>query len=211
MKNLKDKNKLLLAMLMGAPLLLILILQIGLDNAKATVDYFVAAAGLIAVSSAVLVMLSDIIPQSLKHKLVFLRLWNELPGHRCDKLCFSDPRLAEDELKATWQNVFGDHVSKKQRNGLWYKHIYKPVMDSPQVQSAHQKFLLYRDATAGSLVIIILLAAWAWCEVSIPHLGELHPWAITIQGLFIITMLFCAQSNGNRMVVNATVVKTSGD
>lgn len=209
MKNLKDKNKLMLATLMGAPLLLILVLQIGLDNTKATIDYFIAAAGLIAISSAVLVMMSDAIPQTLKHKLVFLRLWNELPGHRCDKLCFADPRLERAELESTWQHVFGNDISRKERNGLWYKHIYKPVMNTPQVQSAHQKFLLYRDTTAGSLVIMLLLIIWTWNEISLPHLGVLHPWAIAIQGFFIVAMLLSAQANGKRMVVNATVVKTT--
>lgn len=208
MQNLKDKNKFSLAALMGAPLLIILVLQVGLADSKEAIDY-VAAAGLAAIVTAVLVMLSDVLPQSLKHKLVFLRLWNELPGHRCDILCFADPRLAVDELKDKWQQVFGDGISRKERNGLWYRHIYKHVMDKPQVHSAHQKFLLYRDATAGSVVVMLLLMAWKWSGVALPYLGVLHPWAFGIQAFFIICTLFGAQSYGNRMVVNATVIRTA--
>ncbi|UTI02693.1 hypothetical protein NJR02_00265 [Aeromonas caviae] len=209
MQNLKDKNKLSLAGLMGAPLLITLVLQIGISDAKGTVEYFTAAVGLAALAGGVLVMFSDVLPQALKHKLVFLRLWNELPGHRCDKLCFAEPRLSTDELKTSWHHVFGAEIPRKERNGLWYKHIYKPVMDEPQVQSAHQKFLLYRDATAGSLIILLLLVAWAWSGLSLPYLGGLHPWAIGIQAFFIVCMLFGAQSYGNRMVVNATVMRTT--
>ncbi|MBW3166482.1 hypothetical protein [Ferrimonas balearica] len=207
MQNLKEKNKWPLAMLMSAPLLITLVLQVGISDAKGTIDYVAAAAGLAALAGGVLVMLSDVIPQGFKHKLVFLRLWNELPGHRCDKLCFAESRLATDELKASWHHVFGSEIPRKERNGLWYRHIYQPVMDEPQVQSAHQKFLLYRDATAGSLVILLLLVAWAWSGLSLPYLGGLHPWAIGIQAFFIICTLLGAQSYGNRMVVNATVIR----
>ncbi|GAA5187140.1 hypothetical protein [Ferrimonas gelatinilytica] len=209
MQNLKDKNKLSLAGLMGAPLLINLVLQVGISDAKGTIDYFVAAAGLAALTGTVLVMLSDVLPQRFKHKLVFLRLWNELPGHRCDKLCFAEPRLVTDELTTSWHHVFGSEIPRKERNSLWYRHIYKPVMDEPQVQSAHQKFLLYRDATSGSLINLLLLVTWSLSGLELPYLGALHPWAIGIQAFFIICTLASAQSYGNRMVVNATVLRTA--
>lgn len=207
MQNLKDKNKLSLVGLMGAPLLLSLVLQVGIDDAKGTIEYFAAAAGLSALVGVVLMMFSDVLPQTFKHKLVFLRFRNELPGHRCDKLCFAEPRLEADKLKTSWYHVFGSEIPKEMRNGLWYQHIYKPVMNEPQVQSAHQKFLLYRDATAGSLIILLLLVAWAWSGLNLPYIGELHPWVIGIQAFFIICTLSGAQSYGNRMVVNATVIR----
>ena len=209
MDSLKDKNKLSLAGLMGAPLLIILVLQVGLEGTKTALDFLVAA-GLATVASGVLVMLSDSLPQSIKHKLVFLRLRHELPGHRCDKLCFSDSRLEKDELLNNWPHVFGEEASIAARNMLWYKHIYKPVMSEPPVQSSHQKFLLYRDAAAGSLLILILLAIWTFGGFNAPHLGTLHPWAIAIEAVFLLIMMVSSKNYGKRMVINATVVRAYG-
>ncbi|HIF9164173.1 TPA: hypothetical protein ACX6S8_001177 [Photobacterium damselae] len=208
MQNLKDQNKLSLAALTGTPLLIIFVLEVGLSDAKSAIDY-VTAAGLVALAVTLLVLLSDVIPQSLKNKIVFLRLWNELPGHRCDKLCFADPRLEKNELQTTWQHVFGGDVCDSERNSLWYRHIYKPVMEEPQVQSAHLKFLLYRDVTAGSLLILLILIAWSLSGLQLPHIGTIHPWAIGIEAVFLLGALLSAQSYGKRLVVNATAIRTA--
>ncbi|MBW8191830.1 hypothetical protein K0504_12360 [Neiella marina] len=210
MANLKEENKLALAGLMGTPLLLTLVLQVGLEESKGFLDYAMAA-GFSALATVVLVMLADVLPQSLKHKLVFLRLWHELPGYRCHQLCFSDARLDREELVDAWPHVFGNEVEKSDRNRLWYKHIYKDVMEKPQVRSAHKRFLLYRDSCAGTLVVLLTLILWTTTGLDVPHLGLLHPWAISIQGGFLMLLLLSAQSNGKRMVVNATVTKLSID
>jgi hypothetical protein len=208
MQNLKDQNKFTLAALTGAPLLIIFVLEVGLSDAKSAIDY-VTTAGLVVLAVALLVLLSDIIPQSLKNKIVFLRLRNELPGHRCDKLCFADPRLEKSELQTKWQHVFGGEICDSERNSLWYRHIYKPVMDEPQVQSAHLKFLLYRDVTASLFLVLIMLVAWSVSAVQLPYLGTIHPWAIGIEATFLLFALICAQTYGKRLVVNATAVRTS--
>ncbi len=205
--NLKDKNRLALAGLMGAPLLIIFVLQVGLDEARTALDFLIAA-GVASVATSVLVMLSDFPPQSIKHKLVFFRLWNELPGHRCDKICFSDSRLDKKELLSDWPDVFGRDVATGARNMMWYKHIYKPVMNDPAVQSSHQKFLLYRDAAAGSFMVLMIMAVWAYSGFYAPHLGLLHSWAIAIEIAFLLIMVASAKTHGNRMVVNATVSRS---
>ncbi|PSV95631.1 hypothetical protein [Photobacterium iliopiscarium] len=208
MQNLKDQNKLSLAALTGMPLLIIFVLEVGISETKSVIDY-VTGVGFVALAVTLLVLLSDVIPQSLKNKIVFLRLWNELPGHRCDRLCFADPRLEKNELQTTWEHVFGGEICESERNALWYRHIYKPVMDEPQVQSAHLKFLLYRDVTASSFVILSILIVWSVSGVQLPYLGTIHPWAIVIEATFLLCTLICAQTYGKRLVVNATAIRTA--
>ncbi|WP_158240032.1 hypothetical protein [Enterovibrio norvegicus] len=52
MQNLKDQNKLSLAALTGTPLLIIFVLEVGLSDAKSTIDY-ITTAGLVVLAGRV--------------------------------------------------------------------------------------------------------------------------------------------------------------
>ncbi|WP_111748524.1 hypothetical protein [Salinisphaera orenii] len=208
MRSLKTSNSFRLGGLLGAPLVIILLLHSGwefLGNYLA----IPAIAGLATIAASVLVMLSDAVPQNIKQKLVFLRLKRELPGHRCDKLCYSDPRFSRAELAALWPNIFGATSVPETRNGFWYSEIYKPVRDSFTVQSAHRNFLLYRDATAGYFLTFLVLVVWWFFDIHLPHLQGIKISDLWVILPFLFFAWASARSYGNRMVVNAVLEKVA--
>ena len=44
-------------------------------------------------------VLSNFLPNSVKHPLVFLRFHHVLPGHRCKRICKKDPRFSMEDLE----------------------------------------------------------------------------------------------------------------
>ena len=152
--------------------------------------------------SAVLLMITNILPQSVKHKFVFTRLKNELPACRVDQLCKKDSRIEYDLLKKRWPEVFSDEIDGDTRNSRWYQQIYKPVKDTREVLQAHRTFLLYRDTFSG--LTLIFLATITWSLIGDPKIiGGIKPVVFLIQGLLIILSLIAARVSGNRFVVNA--------
>ncbi|PMN90686.1 hypothetical protein BCT23_04155 [Enterovibrio norvegicus] len=82
-------------------------------------------------------------------------------------------------------------------------------MDEHQVQSAHLKFLLYRDVTANLFLVLFMLVVWSVSGMQLPYFGTIHPWAIGIEATFFLFALICAQTYGKRSVVNATAIRTA--
>ena len=91
-------------------------------------------------------MLANALPANLKHALVFIGYKYALPGHRCHKVCTSDPRIDIDIVSNRWPEIFAGETDEKSRNALWYSRIYSNVKDVPEVLQSHGNFLLYRDA-----------------------------------------------------------------
>ena len=51
-------------------------------------------------------VLSNFLPNDVKHPLVYWRIRNVLSGHRCRSICEKDPRLISDDLKRRWPRLF---------------------------------------------------------------------------------------------------------
>lgn len=165
------------------------------------IDLAVAGSGSLMLS-AVLVMLANILPQSVKHKIVFTRLKNELPACRIDRLCKKDPRINYEAVNKQWPDVFSENIDGVTRNSLWYQQIYKPVKNAREVLQAHRSFLLYRDTFSG--LMLIFLATMAWSLIGNSEIvGEIKPMVFCIQGALMILSLIAARISGNRFVVNA--------
>lgn len=199
--DLKKENNRNIFLIMAASLVLSAFFQLGSKSITSWIEFAVVGSGSLMLS-AVLLMLTNIVPQSVKHKLVFTRLENELPASRVNQLCMKDSRFEYDSIKQRWPEVFSDDIDEKTRNSRWYQKIYKPVKDTREVMQAHRAFLLYRDTFSG--LALIFLATIVWSLIGDAKIiGEIKPVVFFIQGILVIFALIAARVSGDRFVVNA--------
>ena len=104
--------------------------------------------------------LSHFLPNSVKHPLVYLRFRNVLSGYRCRRICTNDPRLLSTDLERKWPMLFLQDMKGSEQNAYWYREIYRPVRNEPEVVQAHRSFLLFRDAAAGLFVLLLGTLSW---------------------------------------------------
>jgi len=152
--------------------------------------------------SAILVMLTHILPHSIKHKLLFFRWKDELPGCRCHELAQRDLRINDESAQVAWPELFDETTSGNKRNAIWYEKIYRPYKEAPEVQQAHLQFLLYRDVFSGLVVIMVLALLWRFGGDD-TLVGELKGSVFVVIGMGLGFSLLAAQSNGRRFVTNA--------
>ena len=147
-------------------------------------------------------VLSNFLPNSVKHPLVFLRFRNVLPGHRCKRICKKDPRFSVEDLKKRWPELFVEDMPESAQNSYWYKEIYLPARNAPAVLQAHRSFLLFRDAASGLFILLIGLLIWRVlaAHISLPFLG---PWSLLVLAGIILLLGQASRQSGNRMVANA--------
>ena len=204
-KDLKSENTVSLTAIYIGTLTLVVLVQWGVLEAFAVTERLLKQAFVAAVITSFGALLSHILPNSVKHALVFLRIRNVLPGHRCKTLCANDPRLSTVLLQEKWPDLFVRDMEEAEQNAYWYKAIYSPVKNTPEVLQAHRSFLLYRDAFSGLFVLLVGSLAWQYLSphVSLPSLGL---WSLlTLFGVILLLAQACRQS-GNRMVTNAAAV-----
>ncbi len=201
MSNLKKDNNKQIFYILTSVILLALLVQFGVTGFEKWKEFVIASA-FSPFLTALLIMLTNLIGHNIKHKLVFTRLKNEMPGSRCHLLCKQDPRLDQADISSKWPDVFSDSTSKEDRNGLWYREIYKGVRDRPEVLQAHGNFLLYRDAFSGLIGITAVISCWdSFGPVEI--IGEINPWVYAVFGVSLVLTMVTARNSGNRFVVNA--------
>lgn len=199
--DLKKENNRNIFLLMAASIVCSALIQLGIASMTSLINLLVIGGGSV-MYSAVALMITNILPQGVKHKLVFTRLKNELPGCRIDLLCQEDSRVEFSAVKNKWPEVFTDDITPNTRNSRWYQQIYKPVKDTKEVLQAHRTFLLYRDTFSGLILIFLSTAIWAIFADS-KILGEINPAVFLAQGLFVFLSFLAARVSGNRFVVNA--------
>ena len=150
-------------------------------------------------------VLSNFLPNYLKHSLVYFRFRNILSGHRCRRICIRDPRLLSSDLERKWPSLFLQDMKESEQNAYWYGKIYRPVRNDPEVVQAHRSFLLFRDAAAGLFVLLLGLLLWQVVGevVSIPSLST---WSVVILAGAVVVLCQAARQSGDRMVANAVAV-----
>ena len=52
-------------------------------------------------------------------------------------------------------------MDESEQNAYWYKEIYRPVRNSPEVLQSHRSFLLFRDAASGLFILLARLVVVA--------------------------------------------------
>ena len=150
-------------------------------------------------------VLSNFLPNHLKHPLVYWRFRNVLSGHRCRKICEKDPRLLSSDLQPKWPLLFLHEMKENEQNAYWYSEIYRPVRNEPEVLQAHRSFLLFRDAAASLFLLLVGLLLWKVVGEAVP-VQSVSIWsAVILAGMFVLVSQAARQS-GDRMVANAVAV-----
>ena len=150
-------------------------------------------------------VLSNFLPNHLKHSLVYFRFRNVLSGHRCRHICIKDPRLLTSDLERKWPRLFLQEMKESEQNAYWYGEIYRPVRNDPEVVQAHRSFLLFRDAAAGLFVLILGLLLWKVVGEVVP-IPSLSTWSVVILIGAVVVLCQAARQSGDRMVANAVAV-----
>ena len=154
-------------------------------------------------------VLSNVLPNYVKHLLVYYRFRNVLSGHRCRRICIKDTRLHLTDLERKWPMLFLREMKESDQNAYWYSKIYRPVRNDPEVVQAHRSFLLYRDAAAGLFVLLWGLVLWQAAGEAVA-ITSLTIWAVVIVAGVVLVLCQAAQQSGDRMVVNAVAVALNG-
>ncbi len=202
--DLKTENNRTIFLILTASLVFSAGFQVGFSTVSNISEMLVAGTGSL-ILSAILVMVANILPQSVKHKLVFTRFKDELPAGRIDEICKRDARIEFDVVKNQWPEVFSEAIDSATRNTRWYQQIYKPVKDADEVLQAHRSFLLYRDVFSGLVLILMATIIWSWFGDA-KLFGEIKPVVFYVQGILMFLSLIAARVAGNRFVVNAIAV-----
>lgn len=150
-------------------------------------------------------VLSNFLPNHLKHPLVYWRFRNVLSGHRCRSICEKDPRLLSGDLERKWPKLFLNEMKEDEQNAYWYNEIYRPVRNAPEVLQAHRSFLLFRDAGAGLFLLLLGLLLWKGVGKAVP-VQSISSWSVVILAGVFVLVSQAARQSGNRMVANAVAV-----
>lgn len=210
-KDLKSQNVLQLQSIYISMFFFICLIHWGLEYSFELTNNFVGSAVVMAMLTAIVSILSNILPNEWKYSLVFFRLRNSLPGHRCKKLCELDPRISMDHFQKRWPELFSDNMDESLQNSYWYREIYSPVKNRPEVQQAHRTFLLYRDAASGLCILLLFLLIWQGISTICAFLPSLNALSFVVLILMIGLLCLAAQQSGNRMVRNALAVQMTKD
>ena len=205
-KDIKSQNKSHLRNIYIFVFFVISLIQFGLqDSFKVTIE-FISTALVLAMIETFSVIISNILPNKWKYFIVFFRFRNSLPGHRCKKLCESDPRLPMNDLKKRWPELFSQNMDESLQNSYWYQNIYLPVKNKPEIQQAHRDFLLYRDAISGLFIFLVFFLIWKIISLmySVPSLN-LIVFIVLILTIFLLCL--AGKQSGERMVVNAVAIQ----
>jgi len=200
-KDLKKQNNAMIAALLSAAVLVCLGFQYGFNSLPTLKEgLLTGVAGVITL--AVLVFITHLLPHDIKHKLVFTRFVNEMPGGRVHLLCKRDSRVVYADVASQWPHVFDEAIAAGDRNSFWYRDIYKPVRDTLEVLQSHRSFLLYRDTFSGLVALLIFTILWDF--LGDPQLlGDVVPAVYVVLIISSLLALLAARNAGNRLVVNA--------
>ncbi|MGO9837797.1 MAG: hypothetical protein ACLP1X_26715 [Polyangiaceae bacterium] len=106
-----------------------------------------------------LVVAVDALPgPDLKAQVVFIRRRHPLPGSRAFERANldRDTRIDRDRLRALVGGAFPR--APDDQNATWYR-LYKKQEDDARVEHAHFQWILFRDLTWLSLVLLVLAVA----------------------------------------------------
>ena len=204
-RDLKAQNAWLLTAMYVGTLLVMTVVHWGVEEVFAVSRQLGEQVLVVAAITAFSGVLSNLLPNNLKHSVVYWRFRNVLSGHRCRGICKRDPRLLSDDLERRWPKLFLREMKEDEQNAYWYNEIYRPVKNAPEVLQAHRSFLLFRDAAAGLFVLLAGIVLWNLVGEAVP-VQSVSIWsALILAGVFVFVSVAARQS-GDRMVANAVVV-----
>lgn len=160
---------------------------------------------LAAAGPLVCVFLNDLLPSNLKASIVFWRIKDALPGHRAfSEHAEADPRIDMAVLK----NKIGEFPqSPREQNTCWYR-LFQRHQSNVIVGDAHRRYLLFRDSTSLTLLILVI-AAVAAALSDVPFLIR----ATLIGGLAaqLFWLTLSARNTGIRLVQNVLALESTDE
>lgn len=144
-------------------------------------------------------LVNYLIPRNIKAKLVFFRLIDPEPGHRAFSEIIQNNSRIDAELLLKKLGTFPK--APKKQNYLWLK-LSKKHKDNPIIKSSHRSYLLYRDFTAISFILLlIIIPMYYYLKLSNEQLRNLSIAFLVQYGLSTIA----ARNAGKSFVENVLV------
>ncbi|MGD0154722.1 MAG: hypothetical protein ABSB50_01400 [Terracidiphilus sp.] len=198
---LKGKNAALLWSFIGANLAVFLSLIVSKQLSSSSVEHFWESVttkdGIIAATMPILaIVLSGVLSDTGKARLVFWRWRDPLPGSRAfTELAGTDPRIDLSTLKRKLGEFPKDPGAQ---NALWYR-LSRKHKATRIVWESHKVYLLTRDLATISAALAVLFsigigaASVSW-KVALPYFG-----ALALQYTLVAS---AARNYGKRFVLN---------
>lgn len=159
-----------------------------------TVGHASVAAGV----PLIVIILTGLLPVSVTDRLVFWRWRFPLPGCRAfTTLSKKDARI---DLSGLEQKHGELPTDPRAQNVLWYR-IYKSHETRPSVVTAHQSYLLTRDATAIAVLIAAILGVSGALLSQQPCVTKATYFVFLIVQYLLLSA--AARNYGTRLVLNA--------
>jgi len=145
------------------------------------------------------------LPSNFKATIVFWRIKDALPGHRAfSDHAETDPRV---DLTALKQKIGDFPQSPREQNTSWYR-LFQKHQSNVIVSDAHRRFLLFRDSS--SLTLLILVIAVGGAVLSSVPVG-LQAMLIGGLGVQFLWLAVSARNTGIRLVQNVLALESSAD
>jgi hypothetical protein len=198
---LKARNTVYLWSFVSINIAVFLCLLVSKALTESSVDYFwhrvTMKDGIVVASIPILaIVLSGMVGDLVKARLVFWRWENPLPGCRVfTELLTTDHRIDVAAL----QKKLGDfpHAPKAQ-NALWFT-LYRRHSAAPRVLEGHRIYLLTRDMAAISALFVVLLSLGVFAGSVGWKITALYAAALFVQYLLVANS---ARNYGKRFVLN---------
>ncbi len=198
---LKGRNAVYLWSFISINIAVFLCLLVSKALTESSVDHFwhrvTMKDGIVLASIPILaIVLSGVIGDMAKARLVFWRWKNPLPGCRVfTELLNADPRLDVPAL----QKKLGEFPHEPQaQNALWF-NLYRHHSGAPRVLEAQRIYLLTRDMAAISALFVVLLSIGVFAGLVGWKITALYAAALFAQYLLVANS---ARNYGNRFVLN---------
>lgn len=159
--------------------------------------------GIMWMGIILMAIISNLVSPSFKAFLVFWRWPNPLPGYRAFSHYLSRDHRIDPERLHNRIGTFPAVPSKQ--NSLWYA-IYRKHRNEPSVAGAHKDFLLTRDLTWLSIVLLVLLGSLSIAVGESYTPSVYYPACLLSQ--FLLTAI-AAKRNGIRLVLNVLAVEAA--
>lgn len=198
---LKGKNAVYLWTFIGVNLAIFLSLFVSKGFASASVDHFwqrvTTKDGIIAASLPILaIVLSGVLSDSGKARLVFWRWHNPVPGCRAfTQLISTDARIDVPALKVKLGELPQDPQAQ---NALWFR-LYKKHSADVKISEAHRIYLLTRDMASIAALFVVLFTMGVIAASLNWKTAALYTGSLIAQFILIAS---AARNYGNRFVLN---------
>jgi hypothetical protein len=198
---LKGKNAAYLWSFIGINFAIFLSLIISRAFVSSSIDHFwervTTKDGIIAASIPILaIVLSGVLSDTAKARLVFWRWRDPLPGCRVfTALISTDPRIDVAAIR----RKHGEFPQDPQaQNTLWYR-LYRAHKTTPLVWEAHKIYLLTRDLTTIAAVFVVLFSLGVVMASVSAKPAVVYVVALLMQYVLVASS---ARNYGKRFVLN---------